>query len=146
MKKVTVRVLALLGIAFMWVGCAPHEIKPVDIFPEDNCSNCRMAISGRSFASEIITEGDEVMKFDDLVCLEKFRKKNPDTKIKAMFVTDYETGRWLAFEKSVIVKTGIDTPMGSGKIAVKDSLRAAAIKKEHPPATDMSAADCCSTD
>lgn len=135
----------VLGIVCFFAGCAVREIKPVEIFPEDNCSNCRMAISSRQFASEIIAEGDEVMKFDDLSCLESFRKKNPALKIKAVFVTDYETSRWLQFEKSVIVKTGLDTPMGSGKIAVKDSVRAAALVKGHPPATDVSALDCCSS-
>jgi len=118
----------------------------VELFPEDNCSNCRMAISSRPFASEIISDANEVMKFDDLACLESFRKKNPALKIKAIFVTDYETSQWLPYNKSVIVKTGLDTPMGSGKIAVQDSVRAAALVKDHPPATDISKLECCSSD
>ena len=146
MKRVTTRFSLAVGTVLLVAGCGQHEIRPVEIFPEDNCSNCRMAVSDKSFASEIITDKDEVMKFDDLSCLESYRKKNASVQIKAIFVTDYDTKSWLPFEKSVIVKTGIDTPMGSGKIAVKDSARAAAIAKDHPPTRDVSAMDCCSSD
>lgn len=145
MRNITASTMLVLGFALLFEGCGSKEVRPVEIFPEDNCSSCRMAISNRAFASEIITNSDEVMKFDDLACLESYRKKNASIQIKAIFVTDYETKRWLPFEKSVIVKTGIDTPMGSGKIAVKDSARAAAIAHEHPPTTDVSATDCCSS-
>ena len=144
MKNITISAFVVFCFISFLPGCGTHEIKPVEIYPEDNCSQCRMAISSRLFASEIITPDDEVKKFDDLACLESFRKKNPAIKIKAIFVTDYDSRAWIPFEKSVIVKTGIDTPMGSGKIAVKDSVRAAAIVKERPPAVDLSARDCCS--
>ena len=146
MKTITSRFLLALGLASVLVCCGPQKIRPVEIFPEDNCSNCRMAVSDKSFASEIITDKDEVMKFDDLSCLESYRKKNASVQIRAIFVMDYETKSWLPFERSVIVKTGINTPMGSGQIAVKDSARAATIAKEHPPTTDVSTMDCCSSD
>lgn len=145
MKSITIRFFITVGIVSLVAGCGQQEIRPVEIFPEDNCSNCRMAVSDKSFASEIITAKDEVMKFDDLSCQESYRKKNASIQIKAIFVVDYDTKIWLPFEKSVIVKTGIDTPMGSGKVAVKDSARAAALVKEHPPTRDVSAMDCCSS-
>lgn len=119
------------AIVLILFGCTP-EVKPVDIFPEDNCSNCRMAISDRSFASEIITEQGEVLKFDDLGCFASFRKKNAELKIRASFVTDYETKQWLPYEKSVIVATGIETPMGSGKAAFSDSLKARIYEVKYP--------------
>jgi copper chaperone NosL len=145
MRNITVRTMLVFGFTLLFAGCSSKGVRPVEIFPEDNCSNCRMAISNRAFASEIITSSDEVMKFDDLACLESYRKKNASVQIRSIFVADYETKSWLAFEQSVIIRTGIDTPMGSGKIAVKDSIRAAAIAKEHPPTADVSATDCCSS-
>ena len=146
MKIDIFRFLFTIGFMLAVAGCGQREIRPVEIFPEDNCSNCRMALSDKSFASEIITAKDEVTKFDDLSCLESYRKKNASVQIKAIFVMDYDSKSWLPFEKSVIVKTGLDTPMGSGKIAVKDSARAATLVKEHPPTRDVSSIDCCSTD
>ena len=135
-----VRFFLIAGFALI-TGCASSELKPVDIYPEDSCAQCRMAVSDRSFASEIITLDDEVFKFDDLGCLESYRKKNPQTVIRAIFVSDYEKKTWLPFEKSIIVKTGLTTPMASGKVAFADSKRALAFVKANPP-DDLSEGGC----
>ena len=142
----------LTGLAGLLVaGCVSSELKPVDIFPEDACAQCRMAVSDKSFASEIITEEGEVLKFDDLGCLENYRKKNPAVKIRTIFVSDFDTKTWLPYEKSRIVKTGITTPMGSGRVAFADSAKAVEFLKNNPP-TDTSenengcGGDCCSSE
>ncbi len=108
-------------------------MKPVDIFPEDMCASCKMAVSDQRFASEILSESGEVLKFDDPGCLEDYRRAHPDLKIAAQFVKDYEAGRWLRWEDAVIVTTGLFTPMGSGKVAFRDSSRAREILRQHPP-------------
>lgn len=74
----------------------------------------------------------EVSKFDDLSCLEKFREKSTGRKIAATFVKDYETKKWLPSERSTIVRTGIRTPMGSGKVAFADSAQAKEYVKKFP--------------
>ncbi len=108
-------------------------MKPVEIFPEDMCASCKMAISDHRFASEILTESGDVLKFDDLACLENYRAVHPDLRIAAQFVKDYEAGTWLRWEDAVIVTTGLFTPMGSGTVAVRDSSRAREILRQHPP-------------
>ncbi|MCI0690906.1 nitrous oxide reductase accessory protein NosL [candidate division KSB1 bacterium] len=117
---------------FLFLGCGSSEIKPVDIYPEDMCSHCRMAISDQAFASEIITEAGEVFKFDDLGCMGKFKEKSTDLKIATTFVKDYETKNWLPYERSTIVQTSIRTPMGSGKVALADSLKAREFSEKFP--------------
>ena len=115
----------LISLALMlFVGCTSREIKPVDIYPEDNCSHCRMAISDQSFASEIITQENEVYKFDDIGCAENFKQESPSLKIAATFVKDYTTKNWLRYDKAVFIETKLITPMGSGKIAFADSSKA----------------------
>ena len=117
-------------IGGLWLaGCASSDMKPVDLYPEDQCAQCRMAVSSDSFASEIITKNGEVFKFDDLGCQEKF-------------VKDYQTRIWLLKEKSFIVLTSIKTPMGSGKVAVADSIQAKQLVEKYP-AQDISEADGC---
>ena len=138
-------IIAALTAPCTFTGCAPSTMKPVDIHHEDACSNCRMAVSDKAFASEIILQNGEALKFDDLVCLEDYRKKEPAAKIAAIFVSDYETKEWLAFEKSIIVETGIATPMGSGKIAVNDETRAKAMREKYPSTNSLTDAGCCST-
>ena len=109
-------------------GCSKSAVKPVDIFPEDMCSHCRMSVSNQAFAAEIITENGEALKFDDIGCMEEFTRNSKDVKMAGAFVKDYETKEWLPLEKSTIIVTGIATPMGSGKIACGDSVRAAKIR------------------
>lgn len=91
-----------------------------------------MAVSDQSFASEIITEKGEALKFDDIGCMENFSQTAKDVRVMATFVKDYETKEWLPLEKSTIIVTGIATPMGSGKIAFTDSMKAAEYLKKYP--------------
>ncbi|KAA0230791.1 hypothetical protein EDS67_05085 [candidate division KSB1 bacterium] len=124
--------LCVTACAVYLFACGPSEIKPVDIYPEDMCSQCRMAISEPVFASEIITTAGDVFKFDDLGCLEKFQEKSGELKISAAFVKDYETKNWLLYEHSTIVQTSLQTPMGSGKIAFADPAQAREYREKFP--------------
>lgn len=129
----------------LWCGCGESEPRPVDLFPEDECAHCRMSVSDPKFASEIISQKGEIFKFDDLLCLEKFRKKRTDVTIEAMFVKDFETMQWLRYEKSIIIQTGIETPMGSGKVAVSTNERADAVKNTFPVNKKECSDGCCGT-
>jgi copper chaperone NosL len=126
-----------------FLGCASSDIKPVDLYPEDQCAQCRMAVSNDAFASEIITKDGEVFKFDDLGCQEKFLKEKSGLAIAAMFVKDYQSRTWLSKEKSVIIRTSLKTPMGSGKVAVADSAQARQLREKYP-AQDMAETEGCS--
>jgi copper chaperone NosL len=135
-KKISAYSLRLCAFAcvfsFCLLSCSTSEIKPVDIYPEDICSHCRMAISDQRFASEIITVADEVFKFDDLGCMERFKEKSSDLKIVAVFVKDYASKNWIPHESSTIVQTSIKTPMSSGKVALADSNTAKEYLKNFP--------------
>lgn len=135
-------------VAVGCVGCASTEVKPVDLYPEDQCAQCRMAVSNEAFASEIITQNGDVFKFDDLGCQEKFLKETPGLAVAAIYVKDYQTRTWLSKEKSVIVQTSLKTPMGSGKVAVADSVHAKQLAEQYP-ANDLaesSGCSCCKVD
>lgn len=106
------------------LGCGTSEVKAVDIYPEDMCSQCRMAISDQAFAAEIVAAAGEIFKFDEIGCMERFQEKNGGLEIAATFVKDYATKTWLPLERSVIIQTSLKTPMGSGKIAFADSIQA----------------------
>ncbi len=121
---------SFIGLSFF--ACGSSEIKPVDIYPEDMCSHCRMAISDQRFASEIITVSGEVFKFDDIGCMERFKDKSSALKIAATFVKDYETKNWIPYKRSTIVQTSIKTPMSSGKVALADSGRAVEFLEKFP--------------
>jgi len=128
------RITAFSPLLAFWLaaGCGQSEIKPVEIFSEDMCGHCRMAISDLRFRSEIILESGEVVKFDDLGCLAAYQSAHPDRKVAAVFVKEYDTKNWLLWGKAVIVSTGVFTPMGSGEVAFRDSARALEFKRQHP--------------
>ena len=127
-----------------FIGCSSSEAKPIDIFSEDNCSNCRMQISNQEFASEIITQNGDVFKFDDIGCLENFRKTHSEIVTAKIFMKDYESKNWINFEQSTIVQTGISTPMGSGKVAFAKAEKAKEFTEKFPVKTSMKD-NCCST-
>lgn len=126
-------------------GCAASKIEPVDIFPEDNCAQCRMVVSDERFASEIIDYHGDAYKFDDLNCLLKFRAKRSDVKIVATYLKDYETKQWIPYERASIIETSVETPMGSGKLAFADAEKARAFQSQYPIAAGKHgcAAKCC---
>jgi copper chaperone NosL len=96
--------------------------EPVDVFADDMCSSCKMAISQRRFAAEIITETDEVFKFDDIGCMLSFIKsRNLQGKTAAVFVMDFNKASWIAAEKAnFLAAREIETPMGGGVIAFQE--------------------------
>lgn len=134
--------IALLAFVTL-AGCASSEIRPVELYAEDACAMCRMAVSDPAFASEIITLDGDVLKFDDLRCMENYRREHATLRLQAIFVKDYETRAWLPYERSVIVRTSIATPMGSGTIAAASADQARRLSEAHPPGEEPNA--CCAT-
>lgn len=130
-------------ISLLFISCGPKEIQPVELFPEDECASCRMAVSDPAFASEIIMKDGSVVKFDDLRCFENYRKDHNVDDFEKIFVKDYETKDWIPFGKSIVIQTGIETPMGSGQIAVADQHRAKQLKEQYPATIAAMEGDAC---
>ena len=126
-------ILVFAGLLVILSGCGKGEIKPADLHTEDMCGFCRMAVSDHRCAAEIVTLSGEVLKFDDISCMEEYRTENTTVEVAAVFVKNFENRAWLPLDGAVIAQTDIATPMGSGKIAFADSAGARAFLKEHSP-------------
>jgi copper chaperone NosL len=115
--------LLLLSIL---LACSSGEIKPVPVEDGDMCSFCKMAISEKQFAAEIITDDERVLKFDDVGCLLRYRQKAAgELKPAAIFVSDYDSREWIMAENAFFVKSKtVKSPMGSGIIAYGDRSKA----------------------
>lgn len=107
-------------------ACASGEVRPVPIENGDMCSFCRMAISEKQFAAEIIAVDETVLKFDDIGCLLRYRKAGGDKlQVAAIYFTDYDTRQWIKADSAVFVRSkNIKTPMGSGILAFADRVKA----------------------
>jgi len=102
-------------------ACSIGELQPVPIEAHDMCSFCKMAISEKRFAAEIITEDDQVLKFDDIGCMLRHRVAAGERlKREAIFVMDFESDRWLKADHAWFERSKIKTPMGSGIVAYAD--------------------------
>ena len=122
------RFIPRLCFFLLCFGCGNAELRPIEIMSEDMCSFCKMAISEKRFASELLTQDGEVFKFDDIGCMLRFRKSHghPES-VVATFVLDYETRKWLKAEEAYFVKSKeFRTPMGGNVVAFKMGADAAA--------------------
>ena len=123
-----VRFLPRLCFFLLCLGCRNAELRPIEIVAEDMCSFCRMAISEKRFASELLIQDGEVFKFDDIGCMLRFRKSHghPEA-VVATFVLDYDTRKWLKAEEAYFVKSKeFKTPMSGNVVAFKTGADAAA--------------------
>lgn len=122
------------GIAALVVltSCQKRAVEPVAIEANEMCSFCRMSISEKRYAAELIDNDGQAYKFDDIGCMANFiRQKRNNASIQATFVMDFDRREWLEAENASYVRSSeFKTPMNGGIVAFKDqsSAQAAATK------------------
>ena len=134
--------IIVCGIATVIVlaACQRRSTEPVAIEANDMCSFCRMSISEKRYAAELIDEEGEVFKFDDIGCMANFiKQKRNHAPVHATFVMDFERREWLKAKNGFYVRSSeIKTPMNGGIVALKDQSSAeAAIAKYHGTKLDF---------
>lgn len=92
------------------------------------CGFCRMAISQRQFAAEVLDADENPVKFDDIGCtLRYIAGHKPST----IFVVDYGTRRWIEGGAAFFVRgSRVATPMAGGILAFGDRSQAEAAARE----------------
>ena len=99
-------------------GCEKKKIGEAEKihWDRDMCERCKMAVSDRKFAFEIIDpKSGKVYKFDDIGCgiLWLEEEQIPWREKAIMWVTDAKTGKWLNAKKALYTDDSI-TPMAYG--------------------------------
>jgi copper chaperone NosL len=110
----------------LFLGCQTNKVEPVALLPEDTCAHCKMAISEKRYAAELIDSEGQAFKFDDITCMAKFIKSNKNTnKAVAHFVMDFDERQWVKAEDAVYVHSSeLSTPMNGGIIAFRNQTKA----------------------
>jgi copper chaperone NosL len=119
----------LLAMAtLLLAACQSASLQPVELSAEDMCALCRMAISERQYAAELITKEGDVFKFDDLGCLANYvADKQKRAQVAIFYMMDYEARRWLKAEEAYFVRAEkFPTPMSGHMIAFGDRAKAEA--------------------
>ncbi len=119
------RPVTIILVLLLLTGCKSRPRGPVPIEPDDTCASCRMAISERRYAAELIDRAGNVYKFDDIACMLRFARAHAIREAAASFyVTDYKTGKdWIDARHSYFagLTTSVSSPMGSGLVAFRDA-------------------------
>lgn len=116
--------LAVLCLAACGGALQPAEL----VLNEEACSLCRMAVSQKSFAAQVVARSGREDFFDDIGCFVRWVPEHAQPEETALFVVDYETGAWLDASKAHYVRCEkLDTPMSSGLAAFGTKERAAAV-------------------
>ncbi|WP_458701013.1 hypothetical protein ACKGJI_02670 [Sulfurospirillum sp. 1307] len=130
MKKFSLfYLLGLFIVASIFLGCEKKEIGKVSQihWDRDMCERCKMAISERKYAFEIINpKNGKAYKFDDIGCgvLWLEEEKIPWAKDAIMWITDAKTGEWIDAKKAYYTDDSI-TPMAYGFAAFSEKTKPA---------------------
>ena len=110
--------LAAAAAVGLFFACSA-SVGPVEIESGDMCSFCRMAISDKRFAAEIVNADESVLKFDDIGCMLRYRSSHVSAvEPAAVYVADSRSRNWLKAENAHFIRSAtIKTPMGSGIVA-----------------------------
>lgn len=123
------KTLATMLVISLLIGCDSRATGPVPIGPDDACASCRMLISERRYAAEMLDTNGTIYKFDDIACMMRFArvhgKNSPSVRF---YVTDYATGRdWMDARQASFarLRNSSSSPMASGLAAFRNASDAA---------------------
>lgn len=93
------------------IDTGPHVIH----YGEDVCERCKMIISDKRFAAQLVDQKGTALKFDDIGCMSDYLKESGGEggKPLAIYVTDFATGEWIDAGKAFYLRNPeLRSPMG----------------------------------
>ncbi len=116
MKKFSLLLLTAIFINFSGCGKKDNTGLAKMHWDRDMCERCKMAISERKFAVQVINpKTHKSYKFDDIGCAVLWFKeeKTPWKNQAKIWITDAKTGQWIDAKKAIYTDDSI-TPMAFG--------------------------------
>jgi copper chaperone NosL len=124
-RPVLLWVWCLMIAVAVFANCQRRTAEPVALAPEDMCSYCRMAISEKQYAAELIDSDGTAFKFDDIGCMVHFLQSGKSKTIAASFVMDFSERQWLKADDAFYVRSSeFTTPMNGGMVAFRTEAKA----------------------
>jgi len=114
------RAVSILAVVLS--ACAGGPPKPAALDAGNEwCAWCRMAISERRLASQLVAPGEEPRFFDDLGCLGSYVKGRTLPPATVAYVADHRTREWVSAAAAVYTRVkNLETPMSSHLLAHAD--------------------------
>jgi copper chaperone NosL len=110
--------LARAALALL-LACGGDTDAPTAIrYDHEACAHCHMLIGDARYAAQLVTDGGDVLDFDDPGCLITYLAE-AHPRPRHLWFRDARGDRWLDADHARFV-TGAATPMGYGLAAVSD--------------------------
>lgn len=109
--KASMSVVALM----LFTSCSQSGPKPVKL-NVDNCEFCKMTIADAKFAAQVVTAKGRNFMFDDVGCMQRYKKDNEALKDAVYYISDFTNPDLFIATKDAILIQGdqIKSPMGGG--------------------------------
>lgn len=113
----------LLAASLLLASCGGGPAVPADLDTRnDACSFCRMPVSDRRFAAQLVAPNEEPRFFDDVGCAAAYLEGRKAPAGAVVFVADHRTKAWVRGRDATFTKVdGLATPMGSHLVAHADA-------------------------
>lgn len=122
--------ILLLGTVMLTACGQKYAAVPINE-DVDICAVCNMQVKDDAFATQLITKDGKTLKFDDLGCMNQWKKENGTDNIGMDYVRDYNDKEWIEFSKATYVyDSSLRTPMAYGIVNFKDKASAEAFVTE----------------
>lgn len=113
MRNRTGRLGQFLTLVLLVAACSGGVTPRDPLWDRDVCAHCRMTISQRRYATQLIGPGATVRHYDDLGCALIQRRQNAELQKGRLFVRPFGSERWVAAETASYLGEQ-HTPMGFG--------------------------------
>lgn len=136
--------ILLLGTVMLTACGQKYAAVPINE-DVDICAVCNMQVKDDAFATQLITKDGKTLKFDDLGCMNQWKKENGTDNIGMDYVRDYNDKEWIEFNKATYVyDSSLRTPMAYGIVNFKDKASAEAFVTEQGVGKMMNADELAS--
>jgi copper chaperone NosL len=145
-KRWILAMVLLLGTVILTACGQKYAAVPINE-DVDICAICNMQVKDDAFATQLTTKDGKNFKFDDLGCMNEWKKENGTDNIGMDYVRDYNDKEWIEFNKATYVyDASLRTPMAYGIVYFKDKASAEAFVAEQGVGKIMSAEELTSHD
>lgn len=111
-RRFFLRAAAFATCALSFYSCTCQESGPRDpVWGKDSCAHCRMTISDKRFAAQLVGPGARWQYFDDLGCALEMIGDHGADEYRRLYV--HQDGTWVEAQKARYDK-GFNTPMNYG--------------------------------
>lgn len=143
-KRWMLTIVLLLGTVMLTACGQKYAAVPINE-DVDICVICNMQVKDDAFATQLTTKDGKNYKFDDIGCMNEWKKQNGTDNIGMDYVRDYNDKEWIEFSKATYVyDASLKTPMAYGVLNFKDKASAEAFVTEQGVGKIMTADELAS--